>query len=189
MWICVVLDIIIIIYLFWENRALKTSIEILGKNFEEDFANNRQYINELRKDFLHYREIIKEELVEVKENENNIYENVTNKLKGVERCLEEFNTRQINETEKYFEEFSILKSKLENISELCGDMGKKDKKYYSETKKIINSFNEKYNLLQQKFNIIEELFRLQLVNSLIDDANNAMKFYEETKKEIIIKGK
>lgn len=189
MWICIVLNIIIIIYLFWGNRALKTSIEILGKNFEEDFANNRQYINELRKDFLHYREVIKEELAGVKENGNSIYENVTDQLKGLERCLEEFHTEQINETGKYFEEFSILKSKLENISEICEDMGKKDKKYYSETKKIINSFNEKYNLLQQNFDIIEELFRLQLVNSLIDDANNAMKFYEETNKKIIIKGK
>lgn len=189
MWACVVLNIIIIVYLFWENRELKTSIEIVAKNFEENVLNNRQYINELRKDFLNHREVIKEELLEVKENENNIYENLTNQIRELERCVEEFYTGQINETGKYFEEFSILKSKLENVSEICEDIGKKDKKYYSETKKIMNSFNEKYSLLQQKFDIIEELFRLQLVNSLIDDANNAMKFYEEAKKKIIIKEK
>lgn len=169
MWVCIILNIIIIIYLLWENSTLKTAIKILGKNFEENFANNKQDINELKKDFLHHGEVIKKELAEVKENQNNIFENVTSQLKGLEKC---------------FEEFSVLKSILENISGICEDVGKKDKKYYSETKKIINSFSEKYSLLQQNFSIIEELFRLQLVNSLIDDASDAMKFYEETKKKL-----
>ena len=49
-------------------------------------------------------------------------------------------------------------------------------------RKKIDEINEKCDLLQKNFDTIEELFRLQLVNSLIDDAESAMKLYKETQK-------
>lgn len=49
-------------------------------------------------------------------------------------------------------------------------------------RKKLDEVNEKCDLLQKNFTVIEELFRLQLVNSLIDDANDAMRLYKKPQK-------
>lgn len=183
MWVCVILNIIIILCLFWENRSLRADIGALQKGFQENLEEskhslkeNKHNLEELQEAFGCSAEEIQDELARIREKEEADFETVSEQMKGLEKSLERY-------LEKNLEEFTIVRNLLESVSELCTKAGKEGRKHYSETKENINTVHEKCDLLQKNFDIIEELFRLQLVNSLIDDADNAMKLYEEAQKK------
>lgn len=167
MWVCIVLNIIIILCLLLENRSLRTSIVFWQKGYEEDVEEIRHSGEKMAELLQYSKEEIQNELGKMKENEENAFEAVS---------------VQIKELENFFGEFGIVKDVLEEIKESCVKIGEADGKHYLETKEAINIMNERYNFLQKNWDVIEELFRLQLVNSLIDDADSARKLYEETHK-------
>lgn len=142
MWVCVVLNIIIILCLFWQNQSLKTNITHLQERIQEDTEESRHGQKELKQSLEYSVEAIQGDLNSIKAKEENDFETLS---------------RQLTELGNYLDEFSTIKNTLSTVHEKC-------------------------NFLQKNFDIIEELFRLQLVNSLIDDAQNAMNFYEDTQK-------
>ena len=142
MWVCVVLNIIIILCLFWQNQSLKTNITRLQEKIQEDTEESRHAQKELKQSLEYSVEAIQGDLNSIKAKEENDFETLS---------------RQITELGNSLDEFSTIKNTLSTVHEKC-------------------------NFLKKNFDIIEELFRLQLVNSLIDDAQNAMNFYEDARK-------
>lgn len=148
------------------SRELIKNIDIKDENIKNYIENQRKYIEfeniEIKKYISENVEQVISNIEDTKKhinNENNI---------ALKKSLIEVN----NEFEKIS---NLINDEINNLINYEEDEKKKIDKVLFE----INDNKKNINLLKSEFNVIEEIFRMQLVNYLIDDANDAIKLLKE----------
>lgn len=148
------------------SKELINNIDVKDENVKVYIENQRKYIElenmEIKKYISKNVEQIISNIEDAKKhinNENNI---------AFKKSLIEIN----NESEKIS---NLINDEIHKVINYEEDEKKKFDKVLFE----INDNKKNINLLKSEFNVIEEIFRMQLVNYLIDDANDAIKLLKE----------
>lgn len=148
------------------SKELINNIDIKDENIKNYIENQKKYI-EL-------------ENIEIKKY---ISENVEQVISNIEDTKKHINNenniafkKSLIEVNNEFEKISnLINDEINNLINYEEDEKKKIDKVLFE----INDNKKNINLLKSEFNVIEEIFRMQLVNYLIDDANDAIKLLKE----------
>ncbi len=162
------------------NKSIEVVVEKNNTNSKE-LINNIDVKDENIKNYIeNQRKYIELENMEIKKY---ISENVEQIISNIEDAKKHIN----NENNIAFKKSLIeINNESEKISNLINDEIHKVINYEEDEKKKfdkvlfeINDNKKNINLLKSEFNVIEEIFRMQLVNYLIDDANDAIKLLKE----------